>query len=218
ATQHASSVAGNQFNTTVAGVPQGNYWDDIFTKNLKIYDSNGDGFGDSGSQYPYSMANGGSVSAGVVDFGPIGVGQAPTPSPSPSTSGGGGGNRYYYYHPKEKQEELPVVERPGFVAPKNVAREHVSHESSEELQEASAEIEREVVETKQESVEQSEVSQVAPKVKSSKVSFVFLFVLLVSLVVLIVGLVLLLKRGKQKEVSVKQIDEELEEFKKQFKF
>ena len=61
----------NHFNTSVAGVAQGNYWDDIFLNSLEIYDLNGDGYGDFGSQYPYNLSNGGNVSVNVTDFGPI---------------------------------------------------------------------------------------------------------------------------------------------------
>jgi parallel beta-helix repeat protein len=58
----------NYWNTTVGGVARGNYWDDI--SSLKITDSNSDGYGDGGSQYPYNNTNGGKVSAGVNDWGP----------------------------------------------------------------------------------------------------------------------------------------------------
>ncbi|MEM5798142.1 MAG: right-handed parallel beta-helix repeat-containing protein, partial [Candidatus Aenigmatarchaeota archaeon] len=59
---------GNHFNITGSGA-QGNYWDDI--GNLQIYDIDGDGYGDSGPDYPYSNATGGRVSPNVVDWGPI---------------------------------------------------------------------------------------------------------------------------------------------------
>ncbi len=59
----------NFFNISVGGKAQGNYWADVFYNNLQIYDTDGDGFGDSGAQYPYESANGGNVS-GVRDYGP----------------------------------------------------------------------------------------------------------------------------------------------------
>ncbi len=67
---NAESIAGNHFNATVSGVAQGNYWEDIMA--LAVYDTDGDGFGDSGSQYPYSSANGANVGLNVVDWGPGG--------------------------------------------------------------------------------------------------------------------------------------------------
>ena len=136
-----------------------------------------------------------------------------------SSVGGGGGNRYYYYHPKEKQEELPVVERPGFVAPKNVAREHVSHESSEELQESSAGVKSDVVGVSQESGKQSKKTPIVPEAKEndSKALFGLLFVLMLILVVFVVVMTSLLRRRNKKKISVKQIDEELKEFKEKFK-
>ncbi|RLJ08003.1 MAG: hypothetical protein DRP12_01365 [Candidatus Aenigmatarchaeota archaeon] len=67
--EHAhSEVAGNHFNTTGSGA-RGNYWDDI--ESLEIYDADGDGYGDSGPDYPYSKAKGGKVSDYIVDYGPI---------------------------------------------------------------------------------------------------------------------------------------------------
>ncbi|HII72237.1 TPA: hypothetical protein HA265_05780, partial [Candidatus Woesearchaeota archaeon] len=66
---HADAVAGNHFNWTVGGVAHGNYWDDLDT--LRIFDSDGDGFGDFGADYPYNSANGGHVTANVNDWGPI---------------------------------------------------------------------------------------------------------------------------------------------------
>ncbi|MEM3399458.1 MAG: right-handed parallel beta-helix repeat-containing protein [Candidatus Micrarchaeia archaeon] len=59
----------NVFSMNVNGTWQGNYW--VGIELLNITDANGDGFGDSGSQYPYNATNGGNVSACVVDYGPI---------------------------------------------------------------------------------------------------------------------------------------------------
>lgn len=63
------SVSGNFFNTTLGGIAQGNFWDDVTS--LSIFDSNGDGFGDVGLQYPYNSAYSSKVSAYVTDWGPI---------------------------------------------------------------------------------------------------------------------------------------------------
>jgi alpha-tubulin suppressor-like RCC1 family protein len=48
---------GTTFNTTVGGVAQGNCWDDILKNGLDITDLNHDGWGDSGTDYPYGNAN-----------------------------------------------------------------------------------------------------------------------------------------------------------------
>jgi parallel beta-helix repeat protein len=64
-----STVSGNYFNITVGGKARGNFWDDVAS--LHIYDNNGDGFGDTGDQYPYSSAFSSKVSAYVSDWGPI---------------------------------------------------------------------------------------------------------------------------------------------------
>ncbi|MHA2432870.1 MAG: right-handed parallel beta-helix repeat-containing protein, partial [Candidatus Thorarchaeota archaeon] len=66
--------AGNFFNTTNgstcgANCSRGNYWDD--TINLDIIDTNSDGFGDSGPEYPYNATNDANVSANVQDEGPL---------------------------------------------------------------------------------------------------------------------------------------------------
>lgn len=72
---HAQSEsASNQFNITNGtdcgpNCSRGNSWDDILS--LDIIDANLDGFGDSGTQYPYSSTNGGKVAANVTDWGPI---------------------------------------------------------------------------------------------------------------------------------------------------
>jgi parallel beta-helix repeat protein len=69
-TYHAySNSAGNHFNITSLGTPFGNYWDGV--EQLKIYDTNGNGYGDAGAQYPYSSAKGGFVSTNVADYGPV---------------------------------------------------------------------------------------------------------------------------------------------------
>ncbi|MBI5880644.1 hypothetical protein HZB90_00775, partial [archaeon] len=65
----SADASGNKFNTTGGGVAKGNFWDDALS--LDIFDNNADGFGDSGDQYPYSLANGGQVSSYVTDYGPI---------------------------------------------------------------------------------------------------------------------------------------------------
>ncbi|VVB58145.1 Right handed beta helix region [Candidatus Anstonella stagnisolia] len=60
----------NQFNTSVAGVAQGNYYTNILIVN--IYDSDGDGYGDMGSAYPYNASSSGSSWLGLgADYGPI---------------------------------------------------------------------------------------------------------------------------------------------------
>ncbi|MBW2972238.1 right-handed parallel beta-helix repeat-containing protein, partial [Candidatus Woesearchaeota archaeon] len=69
-TVHAySDTAGSHFNTTVGSEPRGNNWDD--TASLMIFDSDADGYGDFGKQYPYNQTNGGKVSANVSDWGPV---------------------------------------------------------------------------------------------------------------------------------------------------
>jgi hypothetical protein len=50
-------------------VAHGNYWNGVTL--LKIYDTSNTGFGDGGVDYPYSLANGGNVSANIEDWGPI---------------------------------------------------------------------------------------------------------------------------------------------------
>jgi parallel beta-helix repeat protein len=68
---HARSDAGyeNQFNTSVSGSARGNYWKGV--TDLKIYDTDGNGFGDLGLQYPYNSTNGGNTTGPVTDWGPI---------------------------------------------------------------------------------------------------------------------------------------------------
>ncbi len=66
-----AASTGNKFNTTVGGKPQGNYWIDVALNNLAIMDADDDGWGDSGTQYPYNLTKGGNVSGYVTDFGPM---------------------------------------------------------------------------------------------------------------------------------------------------
>ncbi len=72
-------------NTSVSPppYPTGNYWSDIFSIPLNITDTNQDGWGDSGSQYPYSATNGANSDGYVIDYGPM--------LTRPYTPGGGGG-------------------------------------------------------------------------------------------------------------------------------
>ncbi len=59
----------NYYNTSVAGVAQGNYYYNIGS--LRIYDTNSDGWGDSGTDYPLSAATWASKwSGGGTDYGP----------------------------------------------------------------------------------------------------------------------------------------------------
>ena len=59
---------GNEFNTTVGGVAQGNYYDDITS--WSILDTDADGYGDSGVDYPYNLGQ--TKWSGVgADWGPI---------------------------------------------------------------------------------------------------------------------------------------------------
>lgn len=64
----------NYFNTTngtaCAECGRGNQWSDIRTNGLDIIDFVFDGFGDSGTEYPYN-STAGNVSDGVVDWGPL---------------------------------------------------------------------------------------------------------------------------------------------------
>jgi hypothetical protein len=67
--EYAKVVGNNIFSTYIGGSDIGNYWGDI--DSLDITDSNGDGYGDTGSDYPYNKANGARVSDNVVDYGPV---------------------------------------------------------------------------------------------------------------------------------------------------
>jgi len=78
---HANATADNNFNITVVGVPQGNFWDDV--AGLAIYDSDADDYGDSGPDYPYSQAKGGFVLGSVEDWGPITTRAPPVPPTLP---------------------------------------------------------------------------------------------------------------------------------------
>ncbi|MFC1742329.1 NosD domain-containing protein, partial [Nanoarchaeota archaeon] len=68
-----AGVAGNFFNISVgpcgAYCARGNYWSGI--ESLDIFDTDRDGFGNWGDDYPYNAANGGLVSGNVTDEGPI---------------------------------------------------------------------------------------------------------------------------------------------------
>jgi parallel beta-helix repeat protein len=83
ASYHAySDKAGNYFNTTNGSgcgalCARGNYWDDILS--LDIYDSNADGFGDAGTEYPYNATYSAMVSVNVTDWGPITTKGPPAP-------------------------------------------------------------------------------------------------------------------------------------------
>lgn len=64
-----NSNSTNKFNTTIGGVAQGNYYYGISGKN--VYDSNSDGWGDSGSEYPLSNSTWGEKWMGYgSDYGP----------------------------------------------------------------------------------------------------------------------------------------------------
>ncbi|MFC1723048.1 LamG-like jellyroll fold domain-containing protein [Nanoarchaeota archaeon] len=63
-----AGIPGNHFNTSVGGVAQGNWWDDIDL--LKIYDMNLDGWGDMGIEYPYNSTVTDNVTSNVTDWGP----------------------------------------------------------------------------------------------------------------------------------------------------
>ncbi len=71
ALQAFADIAGNIFNITSGGKAAGNYWSDILSNNLGIFDSEADTFGDIGLDYPYNNTNGGNVSTFIEDFGPI---------------------------------------------------------------------------------------------------------------------------------------------------
>ena len=60
----------NNFNTTVGSVYQGNYYNDI--SSYAIYDSDSDGFGDTGPDYPYDSDMAYWFGEGA-DYGPIGA-------------------------------------------------------------------------------------------------------------------------------------------------
>lgn len=78
----------NQFDN--GGSPaRGNFWQDIV--NLSITDSDSNGYGDTGTDYPYTAANGAFVIGSVEDDGPIIINATPAAAPAPSGGGGGGG-------------------------------------------------------------------------------------------------------------------------------
>ena len=64
-TAHANSIANNNFNNS----NYGNSWDDILA--LQIFDTDGDGLGDAGSEYPYNSTNNANVTGEVNDFKPF---------------------------------------------------------------------------------------------------------------------------------------------------
>ncbi|MBW2964777.1 right-handed parallel beta-helix repeat-containing protein, partial [Candidatus Woesearchaeota archaeon] len=70
---------GNSFNTTSSDGPLGNYWDDVLS--LSIYDTDNDGVGDAGGQYPYGFS-GAKTGGYVLDYGPFSdkLNTAPTAS------------------------------------------------------------------------------------------------------------------------------------------
>jgi len=59
----------NTFNTSVTGVAQGNYYDNISTKN--VFDSNSNGWGDTGADYPINVSTWATKWTGNgTDYGP----------------------------------------------------------------------------------------------------------------------------------------------------
>ena len=83
--------SGNEFNTSTNDSGnisvQGNSWDDYCS--LTFSDSDGDGYADGGSSYPYNSTNGGSVFSFVNDYGPL-VLTCPSSTPEGSRGGGSG--------------------------------------------------------------------------------------------------------------------------------
>jgi hypothetical protein len=63
-----NSNSTNEFNTTVAGKYQGNYYADIL--DYAVYDLDGDGYGDAGAGYPYAAASSGKWLGLGGDYGP----------------------------------------------------------------------------------------------------------------------------------------------------
>ncbi|MBW2972068.1 right-handed parallel beta-helix repeat-containing protein, partial [Candidatus Woesearchaeota archaeon] len=74
-TIHAkSTITGNYFNRTNTGKAagfqaEGNWWDDV--PDMNIYDTDDDGYGDFGSEYPYNSSYSSKVTANVSDWGPV---------------------------------------------------------------------------------------------------------------------------------------------------
>lgn len=106
--QASSQNTTNLFYHNLTTPIDGNYWSDIVTSGLDIVDLDLDGFGDSGSDYPYNSANGGNVAGLLTDYAPKDVpdyfcgDSACTNSETCSicpgdcgTCGGGGGGGYY---------------------------------------------------------------------------------------------------------------------------
>ncbi len=82
-----NSGATNMFNLSVGGVARGNFYDTI--QQYSIIDSNGDNYGDSGDDYPFSVASSGGKLIGTVsDWGPIGSRQAVTACQNLNTANG----------------------------------------------------------------------------------------------------------------------------------
>ncbi len=70
------TTGSNKWNTTNGTDALGNYWCDAFF--LDILDADSDGWGDSGSQWPYNVTNGANVLGNVSDNGPnLTKGEAP---------------------------------------------------------------------------------------------------------------------------------------------
>ncbi len=83
---HAQGATTDNFNTSVSGVAQGNWYADLPI--LDITDTNADGWGDAGSKYPYNSTNTANFTGSGADNGPGPVG--PPPPPAPNVSYGGG--------------------------------------------------------------------------------------------------------------------------------
>ncbi|MBN1385527.1 right-handed parallel beta-helix repeat-containing protein [Candidatus Woesearchaeota archaeon] len=68
--QASADNSSNLFYDNSTGTPRGNYWSDILAAPLDISDSDSDGYGDSGLDYPYNFTNGADVTGTVNDLGP----------------------------------------------------------------------------------------------------------------------------------------------------
>jgi parallel beta-helix repeat protein len=85
AAYHAfADSSGNHFNTTNGSscgalCARGNLWDDVAA--LSIFDTNADGFGDTGVQYPYNSSFSSRVNVNVTDYGPLTQNIGVTPAP-----------------------------------------------------------------------------------------------------------------------------------------
>ena len=106
------SNGSNFYNTSVGGVAQGNYYFNITSKN--IYDSNNDGWGDSGDDYPLSSLTWASKWTGYgTDYGPA------TTREESSGSSGGSNSDYVpsnviapsdEIEPEEEETPEPIIE------------------------------------------------------------------------------------------------------------